>query len=293
MKVCEYCGKEIDGSYGSGRFCSKSCAIAWSNKKRGSRSLETKMKIAKANSKPPQILKCKFCGKDILHINGKKHIYCSDECRKLMIHKIPTLIKHFGFDQSLIGTSNVFNEIDRISKMVEDLYWNQHKSSIELSKIFGFSDASNFSNQILQMLGIKQKTLNEAIKESYLMGRTNASSSNKYKHGYHTTWNNKEIFYRSSYELNLAKEFDKMNIDYDVECLRIEYYDTIKKTNRIAIPDFFLKDFNTIIEVKSTFTFDKQNMIDKMNAYIDNGYIALCYIDDYKMLTIEDIKIDE
>jgi hypothetical protein len=23
--ICEFCGKEHDGSYGSGRFCSKSC----------------------------------------------------------------------------------------------------------------------------------------------------------------------------------------------------------------------------------------------------------------------------
>lgn len=28
---CEYCGKKIDGSYGSGRFCSKSCQAKWSN----------------------------------------------------------------------------------------------------------------------------------------------------------------------------------------------------------------------------------------------------------------------
>lgn len=28
MKICERCGKEYDGSYGSGRFCSKSCAYS-------------------------------------------------------------------------------------------------------------------------------------------------------------------------------------------------------------------------------------------------------------------------
>lgn len=25
--ICEFCGKEHDGSYGSGRFCSKSCRM--------------------------------------------------------------------------------------------------------------------------------------------------------------------------------------------------------------------------------------------------------------------------
>ena len=33
MKKCEYCGKEHDGSYGSGRFCSSKCARRYSNSK--------------------------------------------------------------------------------------------------------------------------------------------------------------------------------------------------------------------------------------------------------------------
>ena len=32
MKVCEKCGKEHNGSYGSGRFCSKECAKSYSSK---------------------------------------------------------------------------------------------------------------------------------------------------------------------------------------------------------------------------------------------------------------------
>ena len=31
--VCENCGKEHNGSYGSGRFCSKSCKCAFNAKK--------------------------------------------------------------------------------------------------------------------------------------------------------------------------------------------------------------------------------------------------------------------
>ena len=30
--ICENCGKEHDGSYGSGRFCSKECARSYSSK---------------------------------------------------------------------------------------------------------------------------------------------------------------------------------------------------------------------------------------------------------------------
>lgn len=32
---CEYCGKEIDGSFGSGRFCNYSCAGKFARKNKG------------------------------------------------------------------------------------------------------------------------------------------------------------------------------------------------------------------------------------------------------------------
>ena len=41
--ICENCGKEYDCSYGSGRFCSKSCSISYGNKNR--------IKVLKQNKK--------------------------------------------------------------------------------------------------------------------------------------------------------------------------------------------------------------------------------------------------
>lgn len=84
--ICENCGKEHDGSYGSGRFCSKSCSISWGNKHRTlNRSLINKhisegvRKYNEAN--PKQITyyhyRCEKCGKefestcDIHHIIPK------------------------------------------------------------------------------------------------------------------------------------------------------------------------------------------------------------------------------
>jgi len=32
LHICENCGKEHDGSYGSGRFCSKSCKMSFCGK---------------------------------------------------------------------------------------------------------------------------------------------------------------------------------------------------------------------------------------------------------------------
>jgi len=43
--ICEFCGKEIDGNYGSGRFCDKKCASAFSTKDKRD---EISLKVSKA-----------------------------------------------------------------------------------------------------------------------------------------------------------------------------------------------------------------------------------------------------
>lgn len=60
---------------------------------------------------------------------------------------------------------------------------------------------------------------------------------------------------------------DDKKIDYDVETLRIKYYDIQKKKIRIAIPDIYIKETNEIIEIKSKWTLDEINMKDKIKAY--------------------------
>lgn len=43
---CKNCGKEHDGSYGSGKFCCSSCRVSFTNKQRGKHSKETIEKIS-------------------------------------------------------------------------------------------------------------------------------------------------------------------------------------------------------------------------------------------------------
>ena len=103
-------------------------------------------------------------------------------------------------------------------------------------------------------------------------GRSNVHTLPKYKHGWHTTWNNKQIYYRSSYEFEYAKQLDILQLDYTVENLRILYWDSQLLRQRTAIPDFYIPQTNTIIEVKSNYTYDRQNMVDKVKAYKKHGY---------------------
>ena len=91
---CENCGKVIDGSYGSGRFCNRHCATIYGNTHRPKRSAESKKKtsISVKNSikcqiaaeRSRKIYHCKYCNKefsisDIRDINGR--LYCSKECK--------------------------------------------------------------------------------------------------------------------------------------------------------------------------------------------------------------------
>jgi len=77
-------------------------------------------------------------------------------------------------------------------------------------------------------LNIPIKSVKYAVKENYLENRNSIPvTKNQYKSSWHTTWNGKEVYLRSSYELDYAKNLDEKHIDYDVECFHIKYFDSI------------------------------------------------------------------
>lgn len=81
------------------------------------------------------------------------------------------------------------------------------------------------------------------------------------------------------------KELDRERIEYYTEPFRIQYFDTEEEIIRIAIPDFYIPSTNTIVEVKSEYTYNRQNMIDKVKSYRELGY-------DFKLL-YEHIMYDD
>lgn len=213
---------------------------------------------------------CKVCGKEF--IGSRKQKICSDECKKIN-NIIPTLIKYFNFDVSTIKTENVFNEVNRIKNILYTEYWDEHHSSSEICKKYNYPNIGNLTGKVFKYLGIKVKNNKESNKENFLYKRLNINRNNTiYKQQLYTTWNGKEVYLHSSYELDYAKELDKQQINYEVEYLRIKYWDSQKQEYRCAIPDFYLPETNTIVEIKSSWTLDKQNMKDKMKTYNKLGY---------------------
>ena len=66
-----------------------------------------------------------------------------------------------------------------------------------------------------------------------------------------------------------------------MEFKHIKYWDSQRNEYRCAIPDFYIPSTNTIVEIKSSWTLDEQNMKDKIKVYKELGYNTKL-ICDYK-----------
>lgn len=301
--ICEYCGKEYEKGI-SNRFCSLHCAHGFASKydnKDEQKHVKCIIcnkdilvnKRASANKckceKCSKLRKCLVCGQEFYTTLDAD--ICSDKCRSIAKQK-RSLIKYFGLNENLFGTINILSEYTRIKNDLQRLYWDEDKSFSDIAKIYNYTE--NFGNlsKIFKQLGIKSRTFKESTINAYLNGKITPFSDGEkyqYKSEWHTTWNNKEVYLRSSYELDYANELDEQQINYEVEYLKIKYFDTVKKEYHCAIPDFYLPDTNMIVEIKSSWTMDLQQMKDKIKAYKDLGYnFKLIY--NHKETNIEDIK---
>lgn len=275
IMICEKCGKDHDGSFGSGRFCSKQCANSHKH------SDECISKIKKSlihyydghpERTPHKNTKniCKFCG---LPLNTGDHTLCMSHRSKNWYKKfIP-----FGFDFSKIGTPEFISEYKKATDKLKYEYEVNRLSPKEIFQKYGLDKYFNTFealSYVLRNIGVQTRSRSESLKVSVEEGRLlpPKGKSNIYHCGWHTTWMGTEVYYRSSYELDYANELDKKHIRYDMECLRIKYWDSISNEYKCAVPDFFLPDTNEIVEIKSNYTFIEQEMKDKFDTYRSLGY---------------------
>lgn len=324
-KRCLYCNAPISYERKSAKFCNSSCAAKYNNHNRVVTEAQKEKTSKTIKSKPIREVKCCKCGniaytnstsnKRILcdncrDINGIKYIkncrWCGAEkgkCKHPEICKlhqciIKSLIPYFGFNPLTIGTERIYEEFTRVKDMLTELYWNQHLSLQEIKDKFSKCEKglSGLRHMFIAM-GIQTRTPKQAnvnftlqhpdkalnIKENTLF-----KGNYTFKSGWHTTWNNKKIFYRSSDELNFALQLDEKKINYEVEKIRIFYYDTQKQCERLAIVDFYLPDTNEIFEIKGFKWYSettKQNMRDKFVAYKKAGYIPHLIVNNSEIMS--------
>lgn len=311
-KRCLYCNAPISYERKSAKFCNNSCAAKHNNPNRIITKEERRKISETLKSKPLREVKCCKCGKITYSNSTNYHNVLCDNCRVKIssrhrkhckwcgeekgkckhpeickLHQVITrsLIPNFEFDPSTIGTEKIYEEFTRIKDMLYDLYWNRQLSLQEIKDKFpkckkGLSGLRH----MLIAIGIQIRTPKQAVNNFNLqhpdkvlnLKEKHSINNYRFKSGWHTTWDNKKIFYRSNDELEFALKLDEKKINYEVEKVRIFYYDTQKQCKRLAVIDFYLPDTNEIFEIKGYMwnsETTKQNMRDKFIAYKKAGYI--------------------
>lgn len=195
-------------------------------------------------------------------------------------------IAKFGIDQTAIGTERIYEEIEKFGERIYQQYVVEQMSTPQMTEYYGLNSKRTVE-LVLEFFGIKQRSRSESQHTAFLTGRRKnreSITSNLFKTGNHVSWDGKDSFYRSSYELSYMEILDQQQIKYQYENKQIEYFDSQKNKLRIAIPDFYLPDINTIVEVKSVFTYNYQNMIDKVTKYKELGYNFMLVLEGKRYL---------
>lgn len=293
-KICKKCGSSLPYEKRRNIFCSSACAASYNNKQRVKKAPSKRKKLQKTTVITQPI---KLCTPKPKHIKKKKapHLckYCGSEkcihpeiCKKYQIFK--SLIK-FGFDYSVVGTNKLYDEYYRVRNIIQEFY-NAHNSNSQLLKtIFNYTSGGANFQKLLKSLDIKSKSYSKASIDSYINGNNTPPKCRHYHECWHVTWDNKEVFLRSSYELDYAQELDALHIQYNVEPFRIKYFDTVQQIHRCAIPDFYLPNTNEIIEIKSLWTIlgKVQEIKDKFNEYVNLGYIPKLVLEHKEFSNID------
>ena len=132
----------------------------------------------------------------------------------------------------------------------------------------------NFSVEKKKQIAYKiSKKLREGIRE----GRIKLSPGWKKVHY-------KNVILRSNWEKVTAQFLDEHNIQWKYEALNVPYYDTKRDIIANTIPDFYLPEFNAIIEVKSNAEINSSSTKDKMDAIHQSGYKAFLF--GYKQINL-------
>jgi hypothetical protein len=181
------------------------------------------------------------------------------------------------FNITLGIKSQTEQDLNRLREQIRHLYEDLNLSSIEIKEYLNIPLPNGHMPAFLKQLGIDRRTLSSAINNAILTGRSTPNSNYLYKTGWHTDSFGGSHYYRSSYELQLYKVLDAKRRKYETEKLRIKYYDTQNGRYRIVVPDIVIG--RLIIEVKSNFTFDFQNMEDKFTEYRSLGYRPVLVLD--------------
>lgn len=255
MGKCLNCGKEIPEGR---KFCSSSCSAKYNNVRRQRRPWTEEQK-----QKVRHTYRCPYCGKESNNVRG-----CSD-CLPF-VRKLKWISKLTDIQGPL--KTRYKTAIGCLKR----LYFDENLSTTEIFRKTGISDAS--VSKHLREAGFEIRTPVEGLSIALQSGKRTVvlpKNNFRFKTQEHLTWSGKKVFLRSSYEADFAFKLDEEKVEYEVENLRIRYWDSFRGKFRVAVPDFYLPKTGEIVEIKSYFTLKGrvQELKDKFKAYREAGYV--------------------
>ena len=258
QKVCPQCGITFYTKNKLKVTCNSSCSNRYF---RGHKTINQRRQISNKLTKTRY---CKWDGSIInRNIDGNRKV-----CKKHKnLYAMRRFLHRLGCNMNKLGTPDIWNEYNNIVNSLFTDYYISMMSLCDLEKKYNIN-CNLLGFHLPKIFGKPLRNREESARCCFVNRKIPVNNKPfKYKSGYHIGFNGKQYHYRSSYELEYYKLLDIQKIEYLVEPLYIKYFDTIKNIWRYAVPDLYIPSSNTIIEIKSLYTYDKQNMIDKYNEY--------------------------
>ena len=162
-------------------------------------------------------------------------------------------------------------EFFKVRNLLYDLYYKQKLSALIISKKYNII-LSNSIRYYLNLFGFfKIRNLSEstilAIKENRLK-IPEVSKNNIYNQGQYKLKTGEEYFYRSNYELWMIQFLEARDIKFTLNQFHISYISSEDNEEHNGYPDFYLPDYNLLIETKGEDRYDEQNLIDRYETAI-------------------------
>lgn len=291
--TCETCGKSFNVDYRKykrktpPRFCSDSCAKIYSASKVDR---EAHKQIMQKKFEPQRLQRLKekeehkaFASKgcirrlyDSKSLKIEDIIYYYRYPKNCILGKFERslIFKNHRYTGNLIKTGFDFQnqnweeEFFKIRNKIYDLYYREKLSLEQLQAFFGFKSVRT-SKDFLRFFGFfKFRNYSEGVLNAFEKGTSGIDKIDKMKsstfyHGSFLSKSEETFFYRSSYELELSKFLESKNIKFTLNKFKIKYKSSKDESFHSGFPDFYLPDFNLIVETKNLVNFDEANLNDR------------------------------
>lgn len=206
--------------------------------------------------------KCDICGNE-KEISYKLYNYCISK------HGIYTCVGKCSNIKRSKTSLNLFGETHWMKSSENyEKYKNIINSKYGVDNIFKSKNVQDkFKNTILERYGITDLSHSDEI---YKRQQISGFSMKKHE--------NTDLYYRGTYELDFLNYCYSNGIKIE-QGKRFEY--TMNEKNHYYFSDYYLQNLNTIIEIKSSYYWNKyldRNIL-KMNSVIRSGYKFLLIID--------------